>query len=325
MKSDARAPQPIHDLAVGQVVEWLVWTHLVAGSDGDLHVFLPLDDRGVDGIVHRISTDTFARVQVKGLTEYFHRGIRVDVHAQEAMDDEAFLIAVRVDMSVARLGPYALLVDMATYRRIAHHAVHRRTEVYRAFVTMPAAESSVWARWCIPLDEVGDRLLPSSRESAIPAPRDWTSAERLGVRAEMEFLSRAAESPRTNVFKAFPDLEPNEYVLYDVVSRAITGIQVKSVTIPAGAQRATLNVYRPALRPSSQTWFVILLEKQGGAPGFLPDCAVVPSHALTQMLRSKGIHGKLHVYRRMTGRLAPWKVPLAELGLRLAALGSMPL
>ena len=53
----------LHNLAVGQVAEWMVWTRLVTTSGGDLHVFLPLDDRGVDGIVHRISTDTYARLQ----------------------------------------------------------------------------------------------------------------------------------------------------------------------------------------------------------------------------------------------------------------------
>jgi hypothetical protein len=44
----------VHNVAVGQVTEWLVWSALVVGSSGDLHVFLPLDDRGIDGIVHRI-------------------------------------------------------------------------------------------------------------------------------------------------------------------------------------------------------------------------------------------------------------------------------
>jgi hypothetical protein len=48
-------------LSVGQIAEWLVWTQLVATSFGDLHVFLPLKDEGVDGIVHRISTDDYAR------------------------------------------------------------------------------------------------------------------------------------------------------------------------------------------------------------------------------------------------------------------------
>lgn len=57
-------PQPVHarayDLAIGQIAEWLVWTQLVATSLGDLHVFLPLKDQGIDGIVHRTSTDEYA-------------------------------------------------------------------------------------------------------------------------------------------------------------------------------------------------------------------------------------------------------------------------
>ena len=68
------------------------------------------------------------------------------------------------------------------------------------------------------------------------------------------------------MFKAFPDLEPNECPLYDIASREIAGIQVKSVTFRAGASEAMVSVYRPALRPSPLTWFVILLEDEAGHP-----------------------------------------------------------
>ena len=39
---------------VGQLAEWEVWAELVVRSHGHLHVFLPLLDRGVDALVHRI-------------------------------------------------------------------------------------------------------------------------------------------------------------------------------------------------------------------------------------------------------------------------------
>ncbi len=42
-------------LAAGQVVEFKVWAELVRQSMGGLHVFLPLRDMGVDGVVHRLA------------------------------------------------------------------------------------------------------------------------------------------------------------------------------------------------------------------------------------------------------------------------------
>jgi hypothetical protein len=111
-------PVRVRNLSVGQVAEWLVWTRLVATSGGDLHVFLPLDDRGIDGIVHRISTDGFARVQVKGRSVHQYRGIEIQVRADELVDDRAVVVAVDVDLAKVQLGAYALAVDVPAFRHV---------------------------------------------------------------------------------------------------------------------------------------------------------------------------------------------------------------
>jgi hypothetical protein len=110
-----------------------------------------------------------------------------------------------------------------------------------------------------------------------------------------------------------------EYLLYDIASREIAGIQVKSVTFPTGAGEAQVSVYRPALRPSPLTWFVILLEDEGQT-AFLPDCAVVPSEAVAGYLAGGGVDGKLAITHGLTGRMAEWRVPVAALGARLGEL-----
>ena len=38
-------------LAAGQVAEFKVWSELIRQSTGGLHIFLPLRDRGIDGVV----------------------------------------------------------------------------------------------------------------------------------------------------------------------------------------------------------------------------------------------------------------------------------
>ena len=55
-------------LAAGQVAEFKVWSELIRQSTGGLHIFLPLRDRGIDGVVHRLQDGFYAPVQVKART-----------------------------------------------------------------------------------------------------------------------------------------------------------------------------------------------------------------------------------------------------------------
>jgi hypothetical protein len=50
--------------ATGQIIEWLTWVNLVATSRATVHLFLPLNDRGVDGFPQSIV-----------LSGEWHRGI----------------------------------------------------------------------------------------------------------------------------------------------------------------------------------------------------------------------------------------------------------
>lgn len=307
----------MHNLAVGQVAEWLVWTTLVATSGGDLHVFLPLDHRGVDGIVHRISADTYAHVQVTAHAVHTE-SIVMQVPASELLDDRAVIVAVNVDLGTPALGAHAIVIDAPAFRGLATRNLARTEVLYEAQTLVPPPPGSPWARWCVGVEAIGTRILP--RPAAVPAvarPAGWMAARRLGYRAEMELVRRAADCDTLNVFKAFPDLEPNEYLMYETESREVLGIQVKSVTFARGAGEAHVSVYRPALRPSERTWFVIFLAEQDGT-GFLPDCAVIPSTVVAEDLGGNDVDGGLPVTRRMTGRRAPWRVPLADLGARLA-------
>jgi hypothetical protein len=95
--------------------------------------------------------------------------------------------------------------------------------------------------------------------------------------------------------------------------------QVKLVTFPTGAGEAQVSVYRPALRPSALTWFVILLEDEGQT-AFLPHCAVVPSEVAAAYLAGGGVDGKLAITHGLTGRMAEWRVSLEQLGARLGQL-----
>src|SRR5437868_12839782 len=85
-------------LAAGQVAEFKVWAELVRQSGGGLHVFLPLRDMGIDGVVHRLGDGAYVAVQVKGRSELTPAGqVHVTVTASSLVDDEALLIATLVE------------------------------------------------------------------------------------------------------------------------------------------------------------------------------------------------------------------------------------
>ena len=48
--------------SIGQAGEFLVWAHIITQSGGGLHVFLPILDRGLDAVVHRISDGAYLAV-----------------------------------------------------------------------------------------------------------------------------------------------------------------------------------------------------------------------------------------------------------------------
>ncbi len=77
-------------LAAGQVAEFKVWSELIRQSTGGLHIFLPLRDRGIDGVVHRLQDGVFASVQVKARTELTPAGqVHITVTERSLADDSA--------------------------------------------------------------------------------------------------------------------------------------------------------------------------------------------------------------------------------------------
>src|SRR6266849_1750587 len=99
-------------LAAGQVVEFKVWAELVRQSMGGLHVFLPLRDMGIDGVVHRLADGAYLPVQVKGRTSLTPAGqVHITVTASSLTDDQALVVATLLDGE--ELGRFVLVMDEA--------------------------------------------------------------------------------------------------------------------------------------------------------------------------------------------------------------------
>ena len=107
-------------LAAGQVAEFKVWSELVRQSIGELHVFLPLRDLGIDGVIHRLTDGVYLPVQVKARTELNAAGqVHIVVRATSMVDDQALIVAALVESD--QLGPFVLVVEEATFRSLAAH------------------------------------------------------------------------------------------------------------------------------------------------------------------------------------------------------------
>src|SRR5438132_13465181 len=103
--------------ATGQIMEFRVWTELIQQSRGLLHVFLPLLDRGIDGVVHRLTDGEYIAVQVKSRTAARNGMVNVMIPGKGLPDDGPRSIA---GLRTAQgWGPTLLVIYEVASRRLA--------------------------------------------------------------------------------------------------------------------------------------------------------------------------------------------------------------
>ena len=78
--------------ARGQALEFEIWSDLIKQSQGALHVFLPLLDRGIDAVLHRLTDGRYIPIQVKGRAELVKGMVHIFVRADSLVDDNALVI-----------------------------------------------------------------------------------------------------------------------------------------------------------------------------------------------------------------------------------------
>ena len=277
-----------HSTAAGQVVEFLVWASLIEQSRGALHVFLPLLDRGLDGVVHRLTDGAYLPVQVKGRTSLREGSLTVVVRADSLVDDDAWMIcALSTD---AWLGDEVLVVQERDFKRLAERSVFEGQDVYEAIFSMHP-HASRWAPFLRSRDGLAAPLLasevPLSRQAEPLAP-DERKHSWLGFLGEAEVVRRLAESPRLDLFRPFPDLETVEVLARDNVGRGWCGIQVKTGTVsPVPPRRLHASIRRSSFVPASST-FVVVLAWLAEAAVFHPRCLWIPSERVAEVASVDG-------------------------------------
>lgn len=263
-------------LAAGQVTEFKVWAELVRQSAGDLHVFLPLRDMGIDGVIHRLSDGAYFPVQVKGRSELTPAGqVHITVTASSLVDDDALLIATLV--AGDRLGSMLLVIDEADFRRLASHDIVDGHEYLTAAFEMHADGESRWAPYLIGRDQLGERFgLANAQDAELTGYMGGVDRREVGFLGESEVIRRLAESSDLSLFRPFPDLETVEVLARHVGTHRFLGLQVKASGWDEGHPENRVHFRRSSFRAADST-FVVILAWDRASRDFGEACLLIPS------------------------------------------------
>jgi hypothetical protein len=298
-----------------QALEFEIWADLIRQSQGLLHPFLPLLDRGLDAVLHHMTDGHYIPVQIKG--RRLEKGmVHLMVQADSLVDDSAILIAAPLlDVPDQK----DLVVEESVFRQLAAHDSSEGHEVYVAAFSMHP-EHSHWRPYLVPHTQLAERLLGTPVVQAMmqldpellkPQMRrnQW-----LGFLGESEVIRRLALSPRLDLFRPFPDLEMVEVLARDNVSRTFAGLQVKAATISRNSGEAYIQVQKTTLSPASTTWLVGLAWHEDAAE-FDEQCLLIPAADIPKIAVNDGPHLALnfHPSSAVKTRLDPYRRRLNEL------------
>src|SRR5579864_2545931 len=116
--------------ASGQVFEFRLLQLLTEQSRGQLHVFLPLTDRGIDALVHRLQDDIYFQVQAKSRSTFMDGEVHIVVWAESLVDDRILIVSgLVVD---GGLGPTCLLIPASDFKRQAFMSSNEGRPIYSA-------------------------------------------------------------------------------------------------------------------------------------------------------------------------------------------------
>ncbi len=302
---------------VGQLVEWEVWVELVVRSEGRLHVFLPMLDHGIDGLVHRLDDERWIPVQVKGRSTLRNGSLQITVPVGSMVDPEATVIGAFLDDD--HLGSVVLVVTEREFRRLATRSKRLGVPVLAAQVSMVPGRRSRWARHVFPREQMAEAMLagvkPTLRVPPLPLRRQGRVARAVGFRGEVEVIRRLAEMNELTIYRPFPDLETAEVVVLHELSRRVLGIQVKTIGVDRRHPHDTVDIDMVSFRPSVTTTVVVMAWDRDEA-AFCDQCLVIPSMEVGQIAAVTRGHLRFafnpHPYHK--GKLDPYRRPLKELG-----------
>jgi len=300
--------------AIGQAAEFLVWASLITQSGGGLHVFLPLLDRGIDAVIHRLEDGAYLALQVKGKTALHGAEAPITVYENHLFTPDQLIIGVHLDGD--RLGPFALVADASTFKRKAARIVDLGRVLLVADMPMRPTRDHKWSEDLVPIDGLAGRLA-AGRQAVAALSLEVASDEDqvIGFLGEQEVCRRLATLDECALFRPFPDNEMAEIVVRRLAGGATIGIQVKTGQLadPHGFRKILVNrstfIGTPTTLLVALAW--ILPEQR-----FHETCLVIPSDALPSVADVVGPHYEVR-FRPSGGskpsRIDRYRIPLESL------------
>jgi len=266
--------------ASGQVFEFRLWALLTEQSRGGLHVFLPLADRGIDALVHRLSDGAYLPVQAKSRSVLTDGEVHLVVWADSLQDDRALLVSGLI--TEGGLGPTMLVVSEKDFKRLANLSSAHGRPVYSMGFGMKPRSRSRWIPYLVPAEQLVERfgispMVAAAAGVAAPPSPIWRSDE--GFLGESEVTRLLAEDAELDLFRCFPDLETAELVVLHLKSRRVVGLQIKTIGVDADHPAGTVSILASSFRPSPTTWFVVLGWLRAHKR-FHEECLFIPSEEI---------------------------------------------
>ncbi len=321
-------PHRVDRSASGQVAEFRLWTELIQQSCGELHVFLPLLDRGIDGVIHRLTDGDYIPVQVKSRSTSREGMVDIMIPGNRLVEDRALIIAGF--LTDEGFGPMLLVVDEGTFKHVAACNVVAGEDIYSAWFSVDNSATSHWRPYLVPREQLAERLMgkpPSGPSVEVPTNFGLRPIDRhnqwLGFLGESEVVRRLAENSRFDLYRPFPDLEIVEVLVRDDVTARFVGLQVKTAVPMAPHDEAHIGIRKATFVPTAST-FVVCLAWIPERERFADECLVVPTEELTRIALNDGAHWRLNFHPHSPERtpVDPYRWPLANISERLAQIAS---
>jgi hypothetical protein len=300
--------------ASGQVFEDRVWALLTEQSRGHLHVFRPLLDRGVDGLLHRLSDGAYVPVQAKGRSSLRRGQVQLLVDADSVADD--LVVIVGGEIIDGGLGPTFLVVPTPDFRRLALlTSANGEPEYSMSFSAKPGTRSR-WLPWLTSSDRLAERFGVPLGLSTVSEELPRLQRSPLGFLGEAEVIRQLAEAEQLNLFRPFPDLETVELAVRNVINGHVVGLQIKTVRVDAVYPNRPVDIYMSSFRPAPTTFFTVVAWMPDERR-FHEECLLIPSQEILRLARPAGLHYKfefepgskkqprLDKYRRALSDLCP--------------------
>ncbi|HEY0831451.1 MAG TPA: hypothetical protein VGE99_09935 [Candidatus Dormibacteraeota bacterium] len=278
---------------IGQAAEFLVWAPLITQSGGELHVFLPLLDRGLDAVIHRLSDGAYLALQVKGKTSLHGSEAPIAVYENHLFTPDQLVVGVHLDGD--QLGPFALVADATTFKKKAARIVDRGRVMLVADMPIRPIPGHSWSEDLVPFDMLAERLGATRAEQTLaPQAEPVSDEDRLiGFWGEQEVVRRLAFLRDCGLFRPFPDNEANEILVRRLATGMTIGIQVKTGQLPEPNAYRKILINRSSFVPA-QTTFLVALGWIVPEHRFHETCLVIPSEVIPGLAATVGTNYELH-------------------------------